>query len=192
MTETRLWGETYPRDGIFKYIRDTTKPLALWDDRAHHQKMVKESGNVARFILENQPENLNKALLDLMVACMDWLYFRNYGFVTARKFIHEERLRQQAKWGVEQDHLNDRFACILWEEVGEVTEDLIDSNSSGIIDEIVQVAAVACCWLEFRLTSLPTDFIVDLPKTVSGSMTVKVDDPKAWEALDHFFAGAGE
>lgn len=69
--------------------------------------------------------------------------------------IADERIRQYAKWGP-QYHLDDTWAMILMEEVGEVAKSIVDRLSNAdpkahVADmkkEIVQVAAVAVAWLE--------------------------------------------
>lgn len=63
-----------------------------------------------------------------------------------------ERERQDVKWGV-QDHNDYVWNAILGEEVGEVSQALIDHQFKGAEfkdarAELVQVAAVAVAWIE--------------------------------------------
>lgn len=67
--------------------------------------------------------------------------------------ISTERDKQDVKWGEQRQHPNEIWNLILGEEVGEVNEavlDLIFNNGTvtALRDELVQVAAVAICWLE--------------------------------------------
>lgn len=69
--------------------------------------------------------------------------------------IVDERIRQDAKWGP-QYHLDDTWAIILMEEVGEVAKSIVDrlnnadpkAHLANMEKEIIQVAAVAVAWLE--------------------------------------------
>lgn len=66
--------------------------------------------------------------------------------------VAEERTRQDGKWG-EQNHIDFVWAAILGEEVGEVSEAVLEQTFSGappkhVRDELVQVAAVAVAWVE--------------------------------------------
>jgi NTP pyrophosphatase (non-canonical NTP hydrolase) len=66
----------------------------------------------------------------------------------------KERLRQDTKWG-EQNHSFSLWNTILMEEVGEVSEEIIDfelakkGNLVPLREELVQVAAVAVSILEY-------------------------------------------
>lgn len=63
--------------------------------------------------------------------------------------ILAERGRQDLKWGSQRDHSNFRWLAILIEEVGETAKAILEGVKFEIgINEIVQVAAVAVCWLE--------------------------------------------
>ena len=69
--------------------------------------------------------------------------------------ILEERARQDAKWG-EQNHPDEWWLPILVEEVGELSEAMLDfqfSMSSSKLDldvkkELVELVAVGVAWLE--------------------------------------------
>jgi len=64
--------------------------------------------------------------------------------------ISVERDRQDDKWG-EQNHEDLYWLGILMEEVGEVSKALIDGAPlAASAKEVVEVAAVAVCWLECR------------------------------------------
>mgnify|MGYP001616241009 CR=1 FL=1 len=60
--------------------------------------------------------------------------------------VREERKRQDELWG-EQNHGDGMWLAILVEEVGEVAND-INERSKKLREELIQVAAVACCWVE--------------------------------------------
>lgn len=147
---TRLWGESFSRQKIFDIVLNGNLPK-LYSDTAYYVKVTHYAGDTARWILEDQPEKMNDELLGLVETCFGWLDHRGYG-AYAVKMVNDERLRQQEKWGVEQDNPNEKFLAILMEEIGEVCDDLERVRTSHMVDEITQVAAVACCWLEFRLT----------------------------------------
>jgi NTP pyrophosphatase (non-canonical NTP hydrolase) len=61
--------------------------------------------------------------------------------------IRAERQRQDAKWG-QQHHPAAVWCAILMEEVGEVANAILDSRSTNLEDELIQVAAVSVAWLE--------------------------------------------
>lgn len=67
--------------------------------------------------------------------------------------IHDERERQEAKWG-QQNHDDGWWTAILTEEVGEVAEAALKAKWEGgktlddVKDELIQVAAVAVSWIE--------------------------------------------
>ncbi len=78
----------------------------------------------------------------------------------ARHAIDAERVRQDRKWGV-QDHDHFMWNTILMEEVGELSEAILDlynvigKSDAGVAsalghleDELIQVGAVAVAWLE--------------------------------------------
>lgn len=44
-------------------------------------------------------------------------------------------------------HVNDRY-LILAEEVGEVAHAILEQDYENLVGELVQVAAMAACWLE--------------------------------------------
>lgn len=65
--------------------------------------------------------------------------------------VHEERDRQDAKWGGvpgidrRDDHT---YAAVLGEEFGEVCEAWLSREMGALRNELVQVAAVAVAWIE--------------------------------------------
>jgi len=64
--------------------------------------------------------------------------------------VLEERIRQDENWG-EQNHLPERWFCILLEEVGEAAKEVLEAGGTILVpkgrrrfrEEMVQVAAVA-------------------------------------------------
>lgn len=60
--------------------------------------------------------------------------------------ILREMSRQDSKWG-EQNHTDDRWLCILMEEVGELALAINEGAKVAKKDELTQVAAVAIQWL---------------------------------------------
>ncbi len=73
--------------------------------------------------------------------------------------IWHERVKQDAQWG-EQNHSDPEWLAILMEEVGEVSECVVEMRFDNegkregydrLMDyELVQVAAVCAAWLESR------------------------------------------
>lgn len=61
--------------------------------------------------------------------------------------VHAERVRQDEKWG-EQNHDPALFLTILTEEVGEVARAILDKDTPGYREELIQVAAVAVSIVE--------------------------------------------
>ena len=64
--------------------------------------------------------------------------------------VAHEQDRQREKWG-EQNHDARTWALILGEEVGEVSRAILAELFGGmgyVREELVQVAAVACSWIE--------------------------------------------
>lgn len=63
--------------------------------------------------------------------------------------IARERERQDAKWGSQRRNPSLYWLGILMEEVGETAREVIEAVASASLRrELVQVAAVAVCWLE--------------------------------------------
>lgn len=67
--------------------------------------------------------------------------------------IIEERRRQDAKWGTDDNHDNEVWLAILMEEVGEFAECILHHRfggpeADGLRKELVQVAAVAMKMME--------------------------------------------
>jgi len=68
--------------------------------------------------------------------------------------INAERDRQDAKWGRKDGKwpsTNHTKMTVLTEEVGEIAKSILDGDAQGMIDELVQVAAVAVAWLETQV-----------------------------------------
>ena len=63
------------------------------------------------------------------------------------KLILSERNKQDVKWG-EQNHDIYKWLAILGEEVGEVNKAALEDQYDEVIDELVQVAAVAVAMIE--------------------------------------------
>ena len=63
------------------------------------------------------------------------------------KLILEERQRQDLKWG-EQNHNIYKWLAILGEEIGEVNKAALEDNYDEVIDELVQIGAVAIAMIE--------------------------------------------
>lgn len=67
------------------------------------------------------------------------------------KILHQlecERDFQDRKWG-EQNHHNDYWNGIIMEEVGEAAKVVIERGDiKELRAELMQVAAVAVCWIE--------------------------------------------
>ena len=65
--------------------------------------------------------------------------------------IQSERDFQDHKWGSQRNLPPAMWATILGEEFGEVCEEVLDLDNDHTIKlykELIQVAAVAVCWLE--------------------------------------------
>lgn len=62
------------------------------------------------------------------------------------ELIRAERARQDIKWGANRKLASTLWLTILVEEIGEVARAILERQ--GLKDELVQVAAVAVCWLE--------------------------------------------
>jgi len=61
--------------------------------------------------------------------------------------ILNERKQQDEKWG-EQNHNVYKWLAILGEEVGEVNKAALEKNEPELIDELIQVSAVAVAMIE--------------------------------------------
>jgi NTP pyrophosphatase (non-canonical NTP hydrolase) len=58
-----------------------------------------------------------------------------------------ERGEQMRKWGV-QSHTDNAWMTILVAEVGEAAQDVLAHDEENLRANLVQVAAVACAWVE--------------------------------------------
>ena len=63
--------------------------------------------------------------------------------------IQIEREEQDAKWG-EQRHSDEKWLAIAVEEFGEIAEAVLEGNEEGLLEEIVQLAAVLQNWVTSR------------------------------------------
>ncbi len=63
------------------------------------------------------------------------------------KLILLERNKQDIKWG-EQNHDIYKWLAILGEEVGEVNKAALEDQYDEVVDELVQIAAVAVAMIE--------------------------------------------
>ena len=63
--------------------------------------------------------------------------------------IQIERNAQDEKWG-QQNHSDERWVCIILEELGEASKSVIEKNEAGILEETVQVAALLQAWVTSR------------------------------------------
>ena len=61
--------------------------------------------------------------------------------------IKNERKNQDEKWG-EQNHDIYKWLAILGEEVGEVNKAALEGKKDEIIEELIQVSAVAVAMIE--------------------------------------------
>ncbi|MEQ9027532.1 MAG: hypothetical protein RLP44_02355 [Aggregatilineales bacterium] len=62
--------------------------------------------------------------------------------------ISTERKRQLEKWG-DQEHEQGTWLLILMEEIGEVSQDILQSKDEEyVFKELIQSAAVIVAWLE--------------------------------------------
>jgi NTP pyrophosphatase (non-canonical NTP hydrolase) len=67
------------------------------------------------------------------------------------ELIRDERRRQDEKWGsanVLQNGSRELRLAVLTEEVGEVAKAILDHDHREMLEELIQVAAVAVAWLE--------------------------------------------
>ena len=61
--------------------------------------------------------------------------------------ILSERNKQDVKWG-EQNHNIYKWLAILGEEVGEVNKAALENKYDEVIDELIQIGAVAVAMIE--------------------------------------------
>ena len=69
--------------------------------------------------------------------------------------IAKERGEQDVKWD-EQNHSDEWWLTILMEEVGELSKEILEvkfdkKRSVNLINELIQVNAVALAWLECKI-----------------------------------------
>ena len=60
-----------------------------------------------------------------------------------------ERQRQDSKWGDQREHGLDHWNTILTKETGEFAKAILENDYAEVRRELVQVAAVAVCILEY-------------------------------------------
>ena len=63
--------------------------------------------------------------------------------------IQIERNAQDEKWG-NQNHSDEKWLVILLEELGEVSQAVLENDDSALLEETVQVAAVLENWVTSR------------------------------------------
>jgi NTP pyrophosphatase (non-canonical NTP hydrolase) len=63
-------------------------------------------------------------------------------------WIDEERDSQDLKWGPNRRQNPHTWLSILVEEVGEVAKAILQNNTSGLCEELIQCCAVIIAWLE--------------------------------------------
>lgn len=70
--------------------------------------------------------------------------------LAAYEAIDTERHRQDQKFGskAHYENSNEKWFCILSEEMGELAEALLKGNAEQSSKELIEVAAVAVSWLE--------------------------------------------
>lgn len=66
--------------------------------------------------------------------------------VQFRQAVVAEKFRQLNQWGA-QVHDDDRWFAIMAEEVGEVAKAVVQGKPDEMIEELVQVVAVAETWI---------------------------------------------
>ena len=63
--------------------------------------------------------------------------------------IQIERNNQIEKWG-EQRHTDEKWLTIILEELGEAAKAVLEENEEGLLEEIVQTAALLQAWVTSR------------------------------------------
>ena len=71
-----------------------------------------------------------------------------------QELLEEERKRQEQKWGL-QHHNDGLWMLILIEEVGEAGKAALEDGN--LVNELVQVAAVAQAWAEQLMNDEKSD-----------------------------------
>ena len=66
------------------------------------------------------------------------------------QLIKLERLRQDKKWGTipTRDMTNDKWIRVIVEEIGEAAAEIAEEDIDNLVEELVQVAAVAVAHIE--------------------------------------------
>jgi NTP pyrophosphatase (non-canonical NTP hydrolase) len=64
------------------------------------------------------------------------------------KLIDEERARQTAKWGDQEENKKGTWLAILMEEVGELATAILNHDQENYKEELIQIAAVSVAILE--------------------------------------------
>jgi len=62
--------------------------------------------------------------------------------------VYDERMRQDAKWGIDRMMSNWSWMAVIVEEIGEVAEAMLKGELPNVRHELIHVAAVAVAWLE--------------------------------------------
>lgn len=69
----------------------------------------------------------------------------------AFELVEKELLRQDERWGADQNQHDMIWLTILAEEFGETAQAILQKQPIEITEELVQVAAVSIAWLKNRL-----------------------------------------
>ena len=152
--------------GPLPAFRDEAQGLSIscWELSAAELREVLDTGKVwlhvwgqhpAVYVTAEQPFEEDRQLTDLTDAEVDesaqiWQRILKRGLTQGRilNAILEERDRQDAKWGDQSHHPDEKWLAILVEEVGEMAKDLLEGKDWR--GEAVQAAAVLVAWLEGR------------------------------------------
>jgi len=104
---------------------------------------------VAGFVEAATPHFKASFILEFFAVCLVDLEF-NTGLPPSEveTLIHEERERQEAKWGDQSGHSSYKWLLILTEEMGEVAKAILEENEEEAKKEVIQMAAVCCQILE--------------------------------------------
>jgi NTP pyrophosphatase (non-canonical NTP hydrolase) len=62
--------------------------------------------------------------------------------------VLNERIRQDEKWGTHRDMSHFEWMAVIIEELGEVGRAMLTADHVKVLDELIQVTAVAVAWCE--------------------------------------------
>jgi len=99
---------------------------------------------------QREPTEIYQGINNLLY-CSDCFAMEPMGKIFS--LIRHERKRQDDKFGKDRAFTNKKWLSILVEEVGEIAKEINDTSEGSLPNkkletEILQVAAVAVCWLE--------------------------------------------